>query len=181
MSKQDIEKELKGKGEFVQINYIERFIKKDLPLEIKKFSYLKLAEIYEGKGMFSNAAKSFESAAALSIAFSEKIRNFMKATELYIKSGLFDTADYSMKRAIAEANSREKRDIILSVKNMYRNQAEAYEREKRRNNAVRIYEKLLEMDISEDERREIKKRLLGLYEKLGKLREYYALIRKQES
>jgi len=41
----------------------------------------------------------------------------------------------------------------------------------RRAHAVRIYEKLLEMNITDLERQEIDKKLLELYEKLGKFDE----------
>ena len=70
-----------------------------------------------------------------------------------------------------QANTIEKQDIYFMIKDFYKKQAEIYEKEMKRAHAARIYEKLLEMDISDLEREEIKKKLLELYEKLGKFEE----------
>lgn len=171
MSKSEIEKELEEKGDFVQIDYLTRFLKEGLGIEMKKFIYLKLAEIYERKGMFHNATKMFNDAALISIAFSEKIKHYVKEAELYIKSGNFEKADEAVKKAGSNANASQKAEILFAIKNFYKRQAEIYEKEKRRNNASRIYEKLLQMKLSENEKQEIKERLLELYEKLGKFKE----------
>lgn len=178
MSKQEIEKELSGKGDFVKIDYLTRFIKQqDPPIGIKKFSYLKLAEIYEEKSLFSKSAKMFEYAASISLTFSEKINHLLSATEQYIKGSLFDDADYAMKKALSEANTKEKRDIYSTVKSFYKKQGEYFEKTKKRNHALRVYEKLLEMNLDEREKQEVKNKLLELYEKLGKLKKYFALKR----
>ncbi|MBU2562244.1 MAG: hypothetical protein KKF68_01120 [Nanoarchaeota archaeon] len=171
MSKIEIEETLNGKGDFVQIDYLTRFLKENPPIDIKRFVYYKLAVIYEKKCLFSEAAKMYENMAIISIAFSEKIKNYVKETELFIKAGLFDRADEAMKKAMSDANANQRAEIYFSIKTFYKNQAEIYERELRKNNAAKIYEKLLEMNLQESERQEIKKNLLFLYEKLGKFRE----------
>ena len=74
-----------------------------------------------------------------------------------------------------EANAPEKAEIFTTIKQFYKRQAEIFEFKRRKNNAVKIYEKLLNMDISNIERKEIKKKLLELYENLGKIKEYIAL------
>jgi len=180
LSKSEIEENLCGKGDYVQIDYLDRLLKEKFPRDTKKFIYLKLAEIHEGLGMLNEAAKMHEGIAAISVTFSEKIKTFVKATELYIKAGFFDKADYAMKNAMAEANAVERNEIYIAIKNFYKRQAEAYEKELRRNNAARIYEKLLEMNISTIERKEIKEKLLKLYEKLGKLKEFNLLKKFEE-
>ena len=174
-SKSEIEKELEGKGDFVQIDYINKFIKQELPRDIKKFLFIRLADISEKKWMFKEAAKMYNNLALISIAFSEKIKHYVKEAELYIKSGDFEKADEAVKKARSNANASQKAEILFAVKNFYRRQAEIYEEEKRRNNASRIYEKILQMKLSENEKQEIKERLLELYEKLGKFNEYSAL------
>lgn len=179
MSKQEIEKELQSKGDFVKIDYLTRFIKQeDPPIALKRFSYLKLAEVYGGKSLFSKSAKMFEYAASVSLTFSDKIKYLLKATEQYIKGGIFDKADYSMKKALSEANTKEKREIKIIVKQYYKKQAEIYEKEKRRNHALKIYEKLLEINLDDEEKQEVKEKLMFLYEKLGKLKDYFALKNK---
>ncbi len=175
MSKSDIEKEIEGKGDFVQIAYLTEILEKKVPIDVRKFICFKLAEIYEKKGMFDYAAKMFDNIALVSIAFSEKIKHYIKESELYIKAGVFEKADEAMKKAMNQANAVEKQDIHFVVKNFYKRQAEVYEKEMKRNNALRIYEKLLETNITDLEKQEIKKKVLDLYEKLGKLKEYFIL------
>jgi tetratricopeptide (TPR) repeat protein len=111
----------------------------------------------------------------ISIPFAEKIKYFVKEGELCIKAGNFQRADEAMKKAMAEANAIEKNDIYFTMKNFYKQQAETYERNLKRANAARVYEKLLEMKITDAERKEIKEKLLVIYDKLGKVKEYLIL------
>ena len=177
MSKTEVEAFLKGKGDFVQIDHLIRFMKEDLPTDIKKFVSMKIAEIYERRGMYNDAGKLYNNAVIYSIPFSEKMRCHVKEAEMYIKAGLFERADKSLRDAISHSNSREKDEINSQIKDFYKRQALVYEKEMRRGHAVRIYEKLLQMSITEDERREIKEKLMNLYEKVGKVREYLVLKR----
>lgn len=171
MSKSEIEEALKNKGDFVQINELTSLSKKEMPIDVKKFVYLKIAGIYEKKGMFNEVAKMFNNLGILAIAYSEKIKNYVKSAEYYIKAGYFESADESMKKAMSQANDFQKQDIWFAIKNFYKTQAETYEKELRRNSASKIYEKLLEMNLTSVERDQIKERLFILYEKLGKFKE----------
>ncbi len=180
LSKSEIEGKLAGKGDFVQMDYLSNLLKQKLHRDTKKFVYLKLIEIYNKKHMFNDIAKMYEGIAGISIAFSEQIRNYLKATEYYIKAGFFEKADYAMRKAFNEANAVERNEINFAVKDFYKKQAEEYEKELKRNSAAKIYEKLLEMNISDSERKEIKERLMELYEKLGRLKEFYAMKRFEE-
>ncbi|MEK7112088.1 MAG: hypothetical protein AAB875_02060, partial [Patescibacteria group bacterium] len=143
----------------------------------KKFVFLKLAVLYEKAKMLNDGAKMYDNAAELSIAFTEKIKHYMKEAELYAKTGSFDRVEQAMKKALGQSNSRERDDIRVSVKMFYKEQAKICEAELRRNQAARFYEKILEMRISEQERREIREKLLELYKRLGKLHEYQVLER----
>ncbi len=168
MIKSEIEEELSDKGDFVQIDYLTRFLKEPLTMDMKKFVFLKLAVLYEKIGMLKEAAKNYDSAAMVSIAFSEKINHYLKGAELYIKADDFEKADAAMKKAMSQANSIEKNEIYITIKDFYKQQAEAYEKNLKRASAAKVYEKLLEMRISDLERKEIKEKLLDIYEKLGK-------------
>ena len=175
MSKTEVEKELEGKGDFVKIDYLTRFLKESLSFDMKKFAYLKLAEIYERRCMENDAAKVYGFISNLSIPFTDKIKFHLKEAEMYIKAGMFDGADEAMKKALGNANASQKAEITFSLKDFYKRQALVYEKEKRRNQAVKIYEKLATMNITETEREEIKNKLLEMYEKLGKIKEYMML------
>jgi len=175
ISKSEVEKDLSGKGEFVQMDHLNRFLKKNPPLDVKKFIYLNLAEIYSKKSMFGEAAKTYNNLAINSITFTDKIKYHVKEAEYYIKAGEYTQSDEAVKKAITEANATERNEIHLSIRELYKRQAEAYERELRRNNAIKVYEKLISMNISSAEKDEIKNKLLKLYEKIGKFNEYNAL------
>ncbi|MEX2017000.1 MAG: hypothetical protein WD876_00835 [Candidatus Pacearchaeota archaeon] len=175
MSRGEIEKELLDKGDFVQIDHLTAFLKQDIPTDIRKFVMIRIAELYEKKFMFREAAKLFNNVAMLVIPFKDKIQHHVKEAELYIKAGDLREADHAMQRALAQANQFEKNDIMFSIKKFYKVQAEAYEKGMRRNNATKMYEKLLELSPTSAEREEYKRKILPLYEKLGKFREFNAL------
>lgn len=175
MNKKQIEDELRGKGDFVQINYLNRFLGKDLSIDMRRFVYLKLGEIYDKLGMQGDRAKMFSHIAELSITFSDKIDNHLKEAEAYIKEGLFDNAERAVKKAMMHANSGQKAEINFLVKDFYKRQAEVYEKEGKRNHAVKIYEKLIPMVYSEVDKEEIKEKLMELYKGLGMMKEYYLL------
>ena len=175
MVKSEIEEQLAGKGNFIQIDYLTRFLKEPLTMDMKKFVFLKLAELYEKTSMLKDAAKNYDNAAMVSIAFSEKINHYIKEAELYIRADDFEKSNEAMKKAMSQANSSEKEEIYLTVKNFYKQKAEAYERNLKRAHAAVVYEKLLEMKISDPEKKEIREKLLGIYDRLGKTKEYLIL------
>ena len=175
MIKSEIEEELTGKGDFVQIDYLTTFLKESLSRDMKKFVFIKLARLYEKTNMLKEAAKNYNNAALISIPFSEKMNYFVKEAELYVQAGDFEKADLARKKAMSEANSIEKNEIYFTIKEFYKKAAEDYEKDLKRAHAARIYEKLLEMKINDIERKEIQERLMGLYDKLGKTKEYLLL------
>jgi tetratricopeptide (TPR) repeat protein len=179
MSRSDIERELKGKGDFVQIDYLTRFIAQKPPLHEKKFAFMKLIEIYDAKKMFNDIAKIYSNLAILALSPQERIECLVKETKAYIQGGRFDEADSVMRRAMDEVTIVRKADIYEDIKSFYKKQAEEYEKENKRNHAIKVYEKFISMKISESERDEAKKKLLGLYEQLGKFRESSALERRR--
>ena len=178
MSKSEIEKEIEGKGTFVQIDWLSRFLKEPLTMDMKKFIFLKLAEVYERINMFKEAAKMYENMSGLSLTFVEKIKHHMKSVEAYIKAGDVAGSEEAMKKAMSEANTMQREEIYQQALRLYKTQAETFEKNNKRANAVPLYEKLLEMRISEIEKKEIKEKLHQLYENLGKIRELRSLERK---
>jgi len=171
MSLIEIGKELEGKGDFIRIDYLTRYIEQRPPMSKKKFAFNKLLEIYESKNMFNDAAKIYHSLAMLTVVIREKIDYLIKASKAYIKGGNLEKADLTLGSALTEASDIRKQVIYEEIKNFYKKQAEIYEKESKRNHSVKIYEKILDMKISDEERKEIKEKLLQLYEGLGKFRE----------
>ncbi len=171
MSKKEINNFLENKGDFVKIDYLSKYLEKEPALEMKKFVLLKLSEIYEKKAMYDKSAKISNSLAIFSIAFTEKIKYYIKEAEFYILANNFEKADNAIKKALSEANSSQRAEIYFNIKQFYKNTAEKYEKIKKRNNALRLYEKLFEMNLSEKEKNEIKEKLIKLYNILGKFEE----------
>jgi tetratricopeptide (TPR) repeat protein len=178
MTKVEIEKELNGQGDYVQIDNITRFLKENIPTDIKRFIYLKLVVIYEKRVMFGDAALIYEKLVEIALSKSEKVDYFTKAAECYIRAGFFDKSDLAVKKAINESTITEKAKITNSIRNFYKTQAETYEKEKRRNNAVKTYEKMLVMNYPDAEKKEINKKLAGLYKNLGMIEQYIAMQKK---
>ncbi len=179
MSKGEIDRALDGKGEYIQIDLLTKFIEDKPLILMKRYAYTRLAKIYQDKKMFKDAARNYEHLGINSVAFSDKTKYFLIAAEFYIKDGAFNEADSAMKRAMQEANSFERGEIYHSIKQYYKNQGTEYESQNKLNKSSVIYEKLLKMKITHQEEAEIRKKLLDLYEKLGKFKEY-SLLEKEE-
>ena len=142
MSKSEIDRELEGKGEYVQIDMLNRFLEDKPGILTKKYVYTKLAQIYQKKKMFRDVGKTYDSLGINSVAFTDKVKYFLLAAEFYIKDGAFGQADLSVKRAMQEANSYERGEIYHSIKQFYKNQAKEYEANLKFSKASQIYEKL---------------------------------------
>lgn len=170
----EIEAKLGTMSDFLKMEYLESCIKQFREFDIKRFCSMKLAELYDGRGLFAEAARHASSAADMATTFSEKIQAYMRETGLWIKAAQYDRADESMRKALASGNTKEKSEIKKAVKELYKKQALAYEKAVRNANALKAYQKLLEMS-EEPESGEVKLKILKLYERLGKIREYSML------
>lgn len=171
MSKSEIEKELKGKGDFIQIDYLNRFIAQKPPLHEKKFAFIRLIDIYNSKKMFNDVAKIYNNLSLLALSPQEKLDYLVKETKAHIQGGRFDEADSVMRRAMEEVPIIRKTEIYEDIKNFYKQQADQYEKESKRNHSAKVYEKILTMKITEQEKAEVKSKLLSLYDQLGKFKE----------
>ena len=125
--------------------------------------------------IFNDIAKIYSNLSILALSSQERVDYLIKETKAYIQGGRFDEADSVMRRAMEEVTIVKKADIYEDIKDFYKKQAETFEKESKRNHAIKVYEKLLSMRISDSERNEAKKKLLDLYEKLGKFKESSAL------
>lgn len=179
MTKVEIEKELAGKGDYVQIDNITRFLKENLPVDIKRFLYLKLTVVYERRNMFSEEAELYNKLIEISVTPTDRVAYLIKSTECYIKAGFFDKADLMMNRITGEVKELGRRKIMNLIIDFYKKQAQIYEKEKRRNKAMKTYEKILSMNIISSEKEEIQKKLSELYRELGMVGEYMKLQSKR--
>jgi len=175
MTKSEIEKEISQWGEYVQIDNLTRFLKTNpgIPIDVKRFINQKLGEVYEKRRMFFDSAISYEKVAELCVLRQEKTKNFLRSVDNYIKSGYFDRADLTAKKSLQEASSIERAEILKSLKEFYKQEAERGIKENKRSSTVKVYEKMLEMNsIPIQEKTEIKEKLLKLYLTLGMMPQY---------
>lgn len=176
-NRREIEERLGKMGDYVKIDYLMSCLKKNLDFDSKRFSLLKLTELYERRKMFLEAAKMMLAAAPINTTFQAKIDDFVKAAGLFVKAGNFDFAENAFEKALSTGNEKQKEEIKQNRIKSYKEQAELYLKNDKRNSALVAYEKLLLLNLKGEERKEIQKSLLGLYEKLGKIREFYSLKR----
>ena len=171
MKKQEIEEALESKGEYIQINLLENYLKLMPPIEMRKFAYIKLAEIYKQKKMFSQEAEFCKKAALNSVTFKEKQKHYLSESKAHILAGKFDLSDKALKKAMDEANSKEKKELYQEIIEFYRKQIKELEAQNKKEKAEKLYEKLIRMKIPEKEKEELRLKLLDLYERLGKTEE----------
>jgi tetratricopeptide (TPR) repeat protein len=181
LTRGQIEENLRGKGEFVKIDHLNRFLREADSLDIKKFILTKLASIYEEKGFLSDAARNYDAAADIVTTFKEKIDFYMKEAELYVKIGKFEVADQAFQKAYASGNSKDKIECQEKYRKLYYIEAEKHEKAMMMRKAAEIYEKIYSMPQPEDQRAKAKNKLLDLYNRLGKIRDYNRLASKVES
>ena len=173
-TRQEVEGKTNKLSDFLKMEYLENCKKQVKDVEIQKFCRKKLSELYEIRKMYPESARNMASFADMIIKNREKIEANLKEIELWIKAGFYDNADASLKKVLAIGSSRERAEIKGKVKNMYLSQALVYEKENKNSRALQIYELLLS-SLDEKERIEIQKKVLVLYSKLGRIREYTLL------
>jgi len=171
MHKKELEDEIAGKGDFIQIDYLTRFVKLMPPTDMKRFALSKLAEIYDRKEMYRDAAQAYESISIFSTTFSEKINYLVLEAKELAKGAHFDDADRAIRRAFTDTNATQKASVLAELKTFYRQQGDFFARTNKTSKAALFYERLLRMDLNSAEKEEVKTILIKIYEKLGKMNE----------
>jgi len=174
-TRKEIEARLEGMGDYMKMGYLASCLKNHLDLDTRKFVLIKLSGLYEFRNMFFDAAKTIRLAADINTTYQGKITDFLKACDLFIRAGNYEEADACMKRAIALGNEKQRQEIKKTVKEFYKVWARFFAENRKRKQAMKAYEKLLSFELDDVERNEIKENLLEIYDKLGKIREYYTL------
>lgn len=177
MDKKEIETKLASCGDFVKMDYLSRCLKSGkLDLDTKKFVMVRLSGIYEARRMFYDAGRLLLHASDINPTEQGRVTDYVKAGELFVKGGKFEEAEIAFNKALALCPDEKRKDIVKKarIESMIV-QAKNYLRKGKRKHALDTYEKLLEFDVNPDEKREIRERVLKLYEKLGMVKEYMKL------
>ena len=175
ITKREIDEKLKVSGDYVKMDFLSACLKKQMDFDTKKFVLLKLAEVYEQRKMFSEAGKMIRAAAEINSTYDGKMSDFIKAGELFIKGANFDDGDNSFIKALGSATELQKAMVKNARKEAYKAKAKEFLDREKRSSALVAYEKLLNLDLNPVEKREVQSNLLMIYEKLGKIKEYYNL------
>jgi tetratricopeptide (TPR) repeat protein len=170
MSTSEIEEFLRNKNDFTKIDYLTRFLQEKLPAETRKLVFMKLGEAYERAAMFTDSGRAYEKAIELT---PEKDRKnvSIKAAQAMVRAGDFNRADELIRNVMSKATDFERKDVTNGLKTFYLFTAEMHEKNRKLREAVKIYERVLTMNITDDEKKKIKTRLMDLYQKLGKVKE----------
>jgi len=173
-NREEIEAKVNTMSDFVKMEYLESCLRTIHEVNISRYCYKKLAELYENKKMYSEAVKYMAKFAELCVGTKEKIAAIIKEAELLIKAGQYDEAIYLYKKAMSFADTTGKFEIKRNMILFYRQEAEALEKSNRGTAALRIYEKIVNY-VADAEKEEIKKKMLELYKRLGRVTEYIKL------
>ena len=172
--REEIEAKVNTMSDFLKMEYLESCLKSNPDINIHKYCYKKLSDLYENKIMYSEAAKYMAKFEELCVGAKEKIAAIVKEAELLIKADQYDSADYLYKKAMSFADTAEKFEIKRKMVEFYKKEAANFEKSNKISAALKIYEKLVH-HVADAERNEARKRMLELYNKLGKVKEYIKL------
>ena len=175
ISKQEIEDKISRVGDYVKMDFLQSCLKKHLDFETRRFVLLKLADVYEDRGMFSEAARLISTSAEINSTLDGKSRDYVRSMQLFVKSGKFDEADISFSKALACGEGLQKERVKTARKEVYQKQCKEFLKKDKRRLALEAHERFLPMNLSPNEKEETQKVLLDLYEKLGKMRDYFNL------
>jgi len=175
----DVREKLATLSNELKIEYLENLLKKFAPAvpdATKIFACRQLAELYKAKGWWSNASRALEIAANTVSTYREIKDLWIEVAKLQIKNNDYLMAGDSFKKSIEAASPSERAKILELIKQVHFQQAEEYEKARRQNDAVKAYEQTLRLtNLTDAEIRQIKTKLMYLYEKLGKVQAAIAL------
>jgi len=176
LNRKVIEEKLANSGDYVKMDYLQRCLKASIDFDTKRFVMIKLAEIYETRLMFLEAAKLINNVADINTTFEGKYNDFARSMDLFVKGLDYDTAELVFKKALACASNKQKDPLRAKLKTSILTKAKELVKKDKRKNAMEAYEKLLELPfINEAERKEAQDALSFLYQRLGKIRDFYKI------
>ena len=178
MTRKDIEAKISKMGDYVKIDYLSSCLKNHIDFDTRKYVFQKLSELYISKGMFADAGKMILSSAEINTTIPNKIQDYLKATEFFIKGSDNESTLISMGRALAIASESQKTEIKNKIKSTYLTYADFLVQKNKRRQAITAYENLLDLGLNENEKKDIESKLLKYYQDLGLMKEYYLLKRK---
>lgn len=166
-------------SDFLRMEYLESCAIKFNDSLILRYCYQELSRLYEGRKMYSDAIKYIFKYQETLVSEVEKMNAMMKEVELLIKAGFYDRADLLIKRIIENSKESQKFEVRRKIVEMFKQEAARFEKESKFTPLLKVYEKLIEY-LADAEKNEIKRRMVIIYKKLGKVRESLELERQMD-
>ena len=131
-SRKEIEEKIAPMGDYVKMGYLSECLKKNLDFDTKKFVLLKLSALYENRKMYNEAGRCLRASADINTSAKNKIEEYLKSIELFVRGAHFNESDFSMKRAISIASESERKDIMKKVRELFKAEAKSAVKNDRR-------------------------------------------------
>ena len=155
--------------DLIKMEYLESVLKmNEFGMDVRKFVFFNLGDLYAKRLMYEKAAKAFYSKSGFDSTYREKIDSLMKAGEQFARAGNLISAEDMFARATREANGDQKKSIEVGKIQIFVKIAEEFEKKARMTNAVKFYEELLKMKVSDSDKAKIKAKLIDYYKRMGK-------------
>jgi tetratricopeptide (TPR) repeat protein len=160
----------------LKIEYLENILKRIVVPNDVKFSAAKLlSDLYMQKGWITSAAKALERAAESVDTYQARKDVYMNIGMLYIQAVEPVFAGDAFKRAMDAAAPTERVALGRKIRELWFAEADRLEKGSRRPKAVEVYDRLLRSSNDYFEQDKILKKLMVLYEKLGRIKDSIAI------
>jgi len=156
----------------LKIEYLENLLKQIMiPNDVKYSAAKLLADLYLQKGWITSAAKAMERAAETVETYNARKEVYMNIGMLYVQAMEFVSAGDAFKRALDAAAPGERAALQKNIRSAWLNEAERMEKGSRRPKALEIYDRLLRSSNDYMEQDALMKKMMHLYEKLGRIKD----------
>ncbi len=169
-SKDEIVNKAEKMSDFLKMEYLELCSERLKEIEILKYCYSQLVNLYEKRVMYSDALKYLAKLQSLAVGPMEKFQLCEKEIEILIKAGNYEQVMTSYKEAIKSTNETGSLNLKRKIIKLYREQANKFELGSKYSSLSKLYERLIPW-LTDTEKNEIMNRLFVVYKKLGKVRE----------
>jgi hypothetical protein len=154
-----------------RLEFLDKELKKDLPLDVKIAALIARAELYIGKRWPNLGARDYCYAASLATTFKEQYDLWFKGAMTYVLADEYLNADDAFKKVMILALEKDRPALKEKIMQIYFDKAQQHEKERKQAKAITTYLKMLTYNFNYQRKNEIYDRLIKLYEALGNPRE----------
>lgn len=169
-TKSEVQAKAEKMSDFLRMEYLENCTRKLMDKETLSYCFQELSRLYERNVMFPDAIKYLARFEEIAQTNSEKRAAYLKEIELLIKGGFYEKVEFTHKKIKDITTPKEMKEIDQKIIDLYKQEAAKFDRTNKYSPALKIYERLLFL-VKPEERTEIKRKLIFLYDKLGRVKE----------